>query len=45
VSAFAPRDGHFTRMTLRYEEGGKAIVDERGLRRLAGGSYTYFIVK
>jgi hypothetical protein len=47
VRAFAPREGHFTRMTLRYDEDGKAIVDERGLRHLPGspGSYTYFIVK
>jgi hypothetical protein len=46
VRAFAPRRGHFTRLTLRYEDEGKAIVDERGVRHFAGspGFYSYFIV-
>jgi hypothetical protein len=49
VRAFAPRNGYFTRLTLRYNYNGKAVVDERGVRHYSGregrpGSYEYFIV-
>jgi hypothetical protein len=45
LRAFAPRNGHFTRLTLRYDQDGEAFVDERGVRRLElGGSYVYYIV-
>jgi hypothetical protein len=51
VRAFAPRDGHFTRLTLRFDAGGDAIIDERGISALrAPGTgpssefYEYFIV-
>jgi len=51
VRAFAPRDGHFTRLTLRYERDGEKFVDERGVRFynsvVSGqpGYYEYFIVR
>ena len=49
VRAFAPRDGHFTRVTLRYTENGESFIDERGLRfsHIPGqkGFYEYFIVR
>jgi hypothetical protein len=43
VDAFAPRRGHFTRLTLRYRFEGKAIVDRRAIVK-AGRFYIYSIV-
>lgn len=40
VRAFDPEHGHFTRLTLRYNYHGKAIVDRRSVRRY-GSSYSY----
>lgn len=48
IRAFAPRDGHFTRLTLRYEENDEKVIVERGLRSyttLDGRLYEYFIVR
>jgi hypothetical protein len=52
VRGFAPRDGHFTRLTLRYERNGENFIDERGVRfypssEIPGqkGFYEYFIVR
>jgi hypothetical protein len=49
VRAFAPREGHFTRMTLRFDYRGGAIVEELGVHLLRAsphvpGFYEYFIV-
>jgi hypothetical protein len=32
VRAFAPHEGHFTRMTLRFAYHGQAVVEELGVR-------------
>jgi hypothetical protein len=50
VRAFAPHEGHFTRMTLRFDYHGEAIVEELGVRLLrasphVAGFYEYTIVK
>ncbi len=51
VRAFAPHDGHFTRLKLVYDRDGKAILDERGTRHYRsqyaprGGYWEYFIVR
>lgn len=51
VRAFAPRHGHFTRMTLRYEREGEKFIDERGVKFYKSvvpgvpGYYDYFIVR
>ena len=37
VHLFRPRDGRFTRMTLRYRYRSRRYVDQRGLRRVPGG--------
>lgn len=49
VRAFAPREGHFTRMTLRFDYRGEAVVEELGVHLLRAsphvpGFYEYFIV-
>jgi len=51
LRAFAPHDGHFTRLTLRYTENGENLIDERGVKFynsvVSGqpGYYEYFIVR
>ena len=50
VRAFAPRHGHFTRLTLRYEKDGEKFIDERGVKlypsaALGHSYYEYFIVR
>lgn len=52
VRTFAPRDGHFTRLTLRFDFGGDAIFEELGIHGLrapgtgpSGEFYEYFIVR
>lgn len=40
VRAFRPVNGHFTRLTLRYKDGGKHYVDTRAIGR-AGGVWSY----
>jgi hypothetical protein len=50
VRAFAPHEGHFTRMTLRFDYHGEAIVEELGVHLLRAsphvpGFYEYFIVR
>ena len=50
IRAFAPHDGHFTRLTLRYTENGENFIDERGVRfypSVAGESsyYEYYVVR
>jgi hypothetical protein len=45
VRAFAPHDGHFTRLTLRYEKDGAKFTDEREVRPVAGGNYGFFILR
>lgn len=43
VVAFRPVKGHFTRLTLTYNDHGKRHIDKRGSERV-GGSWQYFIV-
>lgn len=43
VHAFDPREGHFTRLTLRYAYEGKEVVDRRGIEKI-GASYAYYII-
>jgi hypothetical protein len=43
VHVFRPRDGRFTRMTLRFTYRGKHVVDRRGIRRY-GKYWAYYIV-
>jgi hypothetical protein len=51
VRAFAPHGGHFTRLTLRYEQNGEKYIDERGVKFYNSvvpgqhGYYEYFIVR
>jgi hypothetical protein len=49
LRAFAPRDGHFTRLTSRYTESGENIILERGVRFLSlpdhKGFYEYYVVR
>jgi hypothetical protein len=46
VRAFAPHDGHFTRLTLRYEKDGTKHTDEREVRHSASERYyEYFILR
>lgn len=51
VRAFAPRCGHFTRLTLRYERESEKFTDERGVKFYNSvvaslpGYYEYFIVR
>ncbi len=48
IRAFAPRDGHFTRLTERYSEHGENFIEERGVRHVSfpGQSfYEYYVVR
>jgi hypothetical protein len=49
LRAFAPQDGHFTRLTLRYTENGETFIVERGVKFYNSVSghryYQYFIVR
>lgn len=49
IRAFAPHDGHFTRLTLRYTENGENFIDERGVRHESfpgqRGFYEYYVVR
>lgn len=52
VRGFAPHDGHFTRLTLRYGRNGENFIDEREVRFYPStlipgrtGYYEYFIVR
>jgi hypothetical protein len=49
VRAFAPREGHFTRVTLRFDYHGEAVVEELGVKLFRAspqveGFYQYVIV-
>lgn len=44
VRVFRPRDGHFTRLTLRYRYGGRRVVDRRTVER-GGDGYVYGIAR
>jgi hypothetical protein len=49
VRAFAPREGHFTRMTMRFDYDGEAVVEELGVKLFRAsphvqGFYEYVIV-
>jgi hypothetical protein len=44
-----PRQGHFTRLTLKFSYEGKRVRDTRGVRYFAGGDgyrgyWSYYIV-
>lgn len=49
LRAFAPRHGHFTRLTSRYTESGENFIQERGIRFLSlpdhKGFYEYYVVR
>jgi len=44
VRAFRPINGHFTRLTLRYSDGGKHYIDTRSIGR-SGSLWSYGIVR
>jgi hypothetical protein len=49
VHAFAPKGGHFRRLTLQYTYQGSRYTDRRAIRRLPGsdgapGYWVYYIV-
>jgi len=43
VHVSRPRDGRFTRLTLRFTYNGKHVVDRRGIRRY-GDYWAYYII-
>jgi hypothetical protein len=43
VRAFAPHDGRFTRLTLRYTYHGKRVIERLGIAKFAA-NYSYYTV-
>jgi hypothetical protein len=49
VHVFAPKKGHFTRLTLQFTYNGKHVTDRRGVRHYAGSDgypsyWEYYII-
>lgn len=43
VRVFAPHDGHFTRLTLRYSYNGKRVIERLGIAKF-GANYSYYTI-
>lgn len=42
VHVFAPRNGHFTRLTLQFTYNGESVTDRRGIRHFGSGGFSYW---